>query len=89
MSDYVVSKVTKGGDEIRKFADTNIQGAIDTVLKQLPTGKKGAAIFYANGDEVRLGVYGKIGRNWSYVATASRSWQTGKIGGEAALAYSW
>lgn len=87
MSDYVVSKITKGGDEIRKFADSNIQGAIDTVLKQIPPGKKGAVIMYANGDEVRAGVYGKIGKNWSYCGTLGRSWATGAISGEAAVAF--
>lgn len=87
MADYVVAKMTKGGDEIRKLADTNIQGAIDRVLTQVPAGKKGAVVMYANGDEVRAAIYGRLGRNWSYVATASRSWETGKISGEAAVAF--
>jgi len=85
-SDYVVAKTT-GAGEIRKLADANIQGAIDKMLAQVPSGKKGAVILYANGDEVRAGVYGKLGRNWSYVGTLGRSWSTGAISGEAALAF--
>lgn len=87
MADYVVTKTTKNGDEIRKFGDAGIQGAIDNVLKQIPPGKKGAVIMYANGEEVRAGVYGKIGKNWSYVGTLGRRWDTGAISGEAAVAF--
>lgn len=85
MSDYVVSKV--GGTEIRKLGDAQIQSAIDKVLTQLPSGKKGAVVMYANGDEVRAGVYGRLGKNWSYVGTLGRSWKTGAISGEAAVAF--
>lgn len=87
--DYVVAKVTPRGQEIRALADANIQASIDAVLKQLPSGKKGAVILYANGTEVRAGVYGKIGRNWSYTGTLARDWKTGRIAGEAAVGFSW
>jgi len=87
--DYIVAKTTKTGQEIRKFGDAQIQSSIDKVLKDLPAGKKGAAIFYVDGNEAKVGVYGRVGRNWSYVCTGSRQWSTGVLTGEAALAYSW
>jgi hypothetical protein len=87
VSDYVISKITPGGAEIRKLADANIQQSIDKMLAQVPAGKRGAVVLYANGDEVRAGVYGKLGKNWSYVGTLGRSWSTGAITGEAALAF--
>lgn len=87
MSDYVVAKTTKSGDEIRKLGDAQIQSAIDNVLKQVPAGKKGAVVLYASGEEVRAGIYGKLGKNWSYCGTLGRSWATGKINAEAAVAF--
>lgn len=87
MADYVVAKTTASGNEIRKLGDAQIQSAIDNVLKQVPAGKKGAIVLYASGEEVRAGVYGRLGRNWSYCGTLSRSWSTGKIGAEAAVAF--
>ncbi len=86
---YVVTKVNSKGQEIRALADSGIQASINKVLADLPAGKKGAVIMYASGEEVRAGVYGRLGRNWSYCGTLSRDWKTGKIGGEAAVAFTW
>lgn len=86
--DYVVTRTTRKG-EIRALADAGIQASINKVLADLPAGKKGAVVLYANGDEVRGGVYGRLGKSWSYAGTLSRSWATGKLGAEAALAFTW
>lgn len=88
-TDYQVVKTTRSGQEIRALADAQIQASINKVLADLPAGKKGAVVMYANGDEVRAGVYGKLGRNWSYAGTLGRNWKTGKIGAEAAVAFTW
>jgi hypothetical protein len=58
--------------EIRKFADSGIQKAIDDALNQtLPDGRKAAVVAYVDGNEVRGAVMFKVGNEWSFVATAS------------------
>jgi hypothetical protein len=87
--EYVVARTTASGLEIRHLADAGIQASINKVLADLPAGKKGAIVLYADGDEVRGGIYGKLGRSWSYAGTLSRRWDTGAIGAEAAVAFTW
>ena len=89
--------LTPSDNAIRKFADAKIQESMNSVLKDLPAGKSGALILYADQGGVRGAIYGRKpakffgllpAGEWSYVATAGRSW-SGKLEGSAALGYSW
>lgn len=82
---------------IQKFSDAHIQASIENVLRDLPSGKSGALVVYADGDGIKGAIYGRKPQNlfglfpageWTYVVTANRTWQ-GKLEGNAAVAYSW
>lgn len=98
--DYVVSGTIPDGTEIRKFADSNIQQSIDRVLASAPPGAKAGIILYANGNEVKAGVFGKkefrapglLGwlfgpkATWTYGGTLGYSFENKSIKGEAQAA---
>lgn len=74
--------------QIRAFGDAAVQAAIDAALKDLPAGKKGAVIAYADEKAVRLAVTARIGEDWSVVGVLSGQYG-GKLEGAAAVRFSW
>lgn len=73
---------------IRIFGDAAVQAAIDAALAQLPAGKKGAVIAYADGNTVRLAVTARIAEGWSAVGVLAGQYG-GKLEGAAAIRFSW
>lgn len=82
--DYTTTPILPG---IRRMADLAAQNAVDKALASLKEGEHGAVVAYATGDEVRMGVFGRVGKHWSYCGTLSRSWSDGKLGGEAEVRF--
>lgn len=90
--------VTPGApNEIRKFTDKGIEAAMKAALSNLPEGKRGAVVMYADMEGVRGAVYGrKPGKffgllpagEWSYVGTIGSTYK-GELTASAAVAYSW
>ena len=75
--DYVVTKTTADGAQIRKFADANISAAIDRALAQLPADKTVAVVAPANLEGgPRAGVV-RLGDSWSFVGTVNPTWTGG------------
>jgi hypothetical protein len=72
---------------IRRFADLNIQTAIDKAVSQLGD-KHGAAIAMADKDSAKLAIVGRKGDHWSVVAVAEREWN-GEKDFQVAVRYSW
>lgn len=96
MSAYVPA-TPSAANEIRRHADAKIEAAMRDALANLAPGKAGALVLYADQGGVRGAIYGrKPGKlfgllpagEWSYVATAGRTW-SGELSGGAAVAYSW
>lgn len=81
---------------IRKFADARIESSMKDVLSNLPQGKSGAVVMYADKEGIKGAVYGrKPGRlwilppgEWSYVGTVGTTYK-GQLSAGAAVAYSW
>ncbi len=82
-TDYTTTPLLPG---IRRMTDLAAQNAVDKALASLPADKRGAVVMYATKDEVRAGVFGRIGKNWTYCGTLSRSW-SGEISGEAEVRF--
>jgi hypothetical protein len=95
--DYVVAGTATDGSQIRRFADANIQAQIDKVLATAPPGASAGVILYANGDEVRAGIFGRketrtpgplgwlLGpkTTWTYGGTVSYNYADKDLKGEA------
>jgi len=84
---YRVVGTTTAGDEIRKFADANIAGAIDRALPSLPAGRRIAVVAAANMTGATGAVMVRLGDEWSFVTTVSKPWR-GSLGAEAAVRWS-
>lgn len=82
--DYSTTPLLPG---IRKMADEAAQSAVDKALATLPADKHGAVVAYATGEELRMGVFGRMGSHWTYCGTLSRQWSDGKLGGEAEIRF--
>lgn len=90
--------VTPGAaNEIRKFADAGVEQAMQDALKNLAPGKSGALVLYGDQGGIRGAIYGRKpcklwglvpAGEWTFVATAGRTWQ-GQLSGGAAVGYSW
>ncbi len=74
------------GDVIRRFSDAKLSAAIDAALLEVPEGKTGAVIAFADLDKARLAVVGKIGEAWSVVGVLEREWK-GELRAEAAVRF--
>jgi len=85
--DYVVTKTTADGEQIRKFADANISAAIDRALAQLPADKTVAVVATANLEGATGAVMVRLGSDWSFVTTVTRKW-SGEFTGETAVKWS-
>ena len=85
--DYVVTKTTADGEQIRKFADANISAAIDRALAQLPADKTVAVVATANLEGATGAVMVRLGDSWSFVGTVNRTW-SGELKAEAAVKWS-
>lgn len=92
-----VPKTLGDPNEIRRFSNAKIEEAMKDQLSKLGKGKTGALVFYADQNEIKGAFYGrKKGKffgllpagEWTYVATASRTWD-GELRGSAAVGYSW
>jgi hypothetical protein len=89
-------KTVGSAKAIRKFGDQGIEAAMQKVLKNLPRGKRGAVVMYADKDGVRGAVYGRQkGKlwflppgEWSYVGTLGTTYK-GHLEAGAAVSYSW
>jgi hypothetical protein len=84
-------------NEIRRFTDAGIEEAMKAQLAKLPKGRRGALVMYADLEGVKGAIYSrKKGKffgllppgEWSFVATAGRTW-AGELHGGAAVGYSW
>lgn len=82
----IAKTLTGDGNVIRRFTDSNIQGAIDQALKMVPPGKNGAVVAYADLEGARLAVCAKLGPNWSVVGVLEKPWQ-GKLEASAAVRF--
>jgi len=83
-----VTKKLIDGNEVRVFSDVNLQKSIDRVLSTLPDTAKGAVVAHADLNGASLSVVGKVGNNWTLVASGYRSWR-GEMKAEADLRYAW
>lgn len=82
-ADHIVRTINPDGDEIRKFADSNIQQSMDRVLAGLEPGKSIAVVVTpeftsAHGGRVTGAVmFRKPGSDWSFVTAVHKN-----LGGE-------
>lgn len=74
--------------EVRKFADANVQAAVDRALAAVPAGKSGAVVAYANLQGASLAVMARIGDHWSVVAAAYKPFG-GALAAEAETRWTW
>jgi Icc-related predicted phosphoesterase len=77
---------------IRAFSDADIYSAMKTVLSSLDPARKGAIVAYADGDDVKAAIFGKLGKHagveWSYVGTLGVTYK-GKLSGGVGLMGEW
>ena len=82
---------------IRRHVDAGIEQSMQDALKALPKGKKGALVLYSDKHSMIRGalygrkkgkLFGLLPGEWTYVATAGRTW-TGDLEGAAAVGFSW
>lgn len=83
-ADYTTTPLLPG---IRRMTDLAAQNAVDKALATLKDGEHGAVVMYATGEEVRAGVFGRVGKHWTYCGTLSRQWSDGKLGAEAEVRF--
>jgi len=84
----IVKTTNAEGQEIRKLADSGIWSAIERATAQLPADKRMAVIAYTDGQDVRLGVVTKLGKDVSFVGTLSHGLSSGQgLSGEAAVVW--
>lgn len=76
------------GKEVRIFSNASLQQSVDRVLATLPNDAKGAVVAHADLGGASLSVVGKVGNNWTVVASGYRTWQ-GQLSAEADIRYSW
>lgn len=95
--DYIVAGTSTDGSEIRRFSNSSIQAAIDKVLATAPPGAQAGVILYANGDEVKAGIFGRketrtpgalgwlLGpkTTWTYGGTIAYNYENRDLKGEA------
>jgi hypothetical protein len=75
---------------IRRFADSGIQASIDRAVSELPPGKAGAVVVYANMEQAGMAIVGKLGARWTVVFAADRPWDGERgLEAEAQVRYSW
>lgn len=73
---------------IQRFSDAKINAAIDKALLDVPEGKKGAVVAYADLSGAHLAVVGKIGEHWSVVGVLGKPFG-GRLEAEAAVRFAW
>lgn len=92
-----IAETPESPNAIRKFTQKGIESAMNAALANLPTGKRGAVVMYADKEGVHGAVYGrKPGKffgllpagEWSYVGTIGSTYK-GALTAGAAVAYSW
>jgi hypothetical protein len=96
MAGTYVPVTPSAANEIRKHTDAGIEAAMRAQLAQLEAGKRGALVLYADQGGIRGAIYGRkpgklfglLPGEWTYVATAGRTWD-GQLSGGAAVAYAW
>jgi hypothetical protein len=75
--------------EVRRFADSNLQAAIDRALAAVPADQSGAVVAHADGTGASLSVFARLpGNHWSIAAAAFRSWE-GDLKGEVDVRFTW
>jgi hypothetical protein len=74
--------------DIRVFADANLQASVERVLAALPDDATGAVVAHADLSGATVSIVGKVGTNWTVVASGYRAW-TGELKGEADVRFSW
>lgn len=77
--------------EVRPLPFTqSINASIERVLDtELPADKHGAVVFFADGNKVSGAVIARTEFGLSFVCKAEKQWDSKRIEGEAALAWSW
>lgn len=68
----VIKSTNGAGEEIRRFADSNLSASIDKALSQIPEGHKIAVVADANLKGAGGAVMYKIGSDWSFVTTVHK-----------------
>lgn len=75
------------GQEIRRFADSNIQESINKVLSRMEPGKRVALIVNADLKSIGGAFMIKLGENWSFMTIGHKAYH-GEFGLEAILKFS-
>lgn len=73
---------------IRRFADQHLQDSVDRALADLPKGKQGAVVAFANLEGAKLAVVARLGERWSVAGVLEQPWH-GPLAAEAAAVFSW
>ena len=73
---------------VRRFSDAAIQKALDSALAEVPEGKQGAVVAYADLDGARLAAAAKLGDHWSVVGVLEHKWN-GPLEAAAEVRFVW
>lgn len=73
---------------IRVVTIGSIQESIDKALAALPADAKGAVVAYADRDQAKLAVMGRVGDNWTFVGTLDKPY-SGELTVSAEIRYAW
>jgi hypothetical protein len=76
------------GDELRRFDSAAINAAIEKALTEVPAGKSGAVVAFADNGGAGLAVAARLGEGWSFVGKLERPWN-GALEAEAQLRWTW
>jgi len=74
--------------ELRRFDSAAVNAAIEKALAEVPAGKTGAVIAYADTGQAGLAVAARLGDEWSFVGRLDRAW-TGQLEAEAQVRFMW
>lgn len=81
-ADHIVKTINPDGDEIRRFADQNVQASMDRVLAGLHEGEKIAFIATPELTSTYARVSGavmlRMGKDWSFVTAAHKDFTGNK-----------
>ena len=84
----LVHSVAVPAHELRRFDSEAVNAAIERALLDVPAGKTGAVIAYADTGQAGLAVAARLGDSWSFVGRLDRAW-TGQLEAEAQVRWTW
>lgn len=82
-----LTKKLVDGNEIRVFSDANLQKQVEKALAFMPADHRVGVVAHADLNGASLSIIGKIGNNFTVLASGYRSWD-GELKAEAELRYS-